>query len=91
MKSMPAMAGLFALDYLEMCGVQLNQLPQDFAQQAPHLTVLCLCHNHLECIKPLRKLYRLRKLVLLNNRLENVNDLVKNLHRLGALRYLDLR
>ncbi|KAI8339166.1 hypothetical protein BC941DRAFT_512389 [Chlamydoabsidia padenii] len=89
-KSMPTMSDFLALDYLEMCGVELEDLPHDFAQQVPNLTVLCLCHNYLVSIKPLRKLHHLQKLVLVNNRLENVNDLVKNL-RLTELRYLDLR
>ncbi|CAO3594149.1 unnamed protein product [Absidia cylindrospora] len=80
-----------ALEYLELCSTQLESLPCDFSQQAPNITVLCLGHNHLYSIKPLRKLHKLEKLVMVNNRLKRVNDLVKNLRSMKALRYLDFR
>ncbi|ORZ24142.1 hypothetical protein BCR42DRAFT_432041 [Absidia repens] len=80
-----------ALEYLELCSTQLENLPCDFSQQAPNITVLCVGHNHLYSIKPLRKLRKLKKLVMVNNRLKRVNDLVKNLRSMKALRYLDFR
>ncbi|KAI8089419.1 uncharacterized protein BX664DRAFT_314627 [Halteromyces radiatus] len=85
------MVDFFGLEYLELCDAHMKKLPRDFAQQLPNLSVLNLSYNHLESIKPLRKLGYLQRLILVGNQMENVNDLVKHLQSLEKLQFLDLR
>ncbi|KAG2178166.1 hypothetical protein INT43_003419, partial [Umbelopsis isabellina] len=79
------------LEYLELCSVQLQTLPTDFSFQFPHLIVLYLGGNYLTDITPLSGCSSLQKLVLIDNRLDDVHSLTKTLKQLPSLYFLDLR
>lgn len=79
------------LEYLELCSVQLQTLPTDFSFQFPHLIVLYLGGNYLTDITPLSGCSSLQKLVLIDNRLDDIHSLTKTLKQLPSLYFLDLR
>jgi Leucine-rich repeat (LRR) protein len=79
------------LEYLELCSVQLQALPTDFSFQFPNLIVLYLGGNYLTDITALSGCSSLQKLVLLDNRLDEVCSLIKTLKQLPSLYFLDLR
>ncbi|CAO3631762.1 unnamed protein product [Cunninghamella blakesleeana] len=85
------MLDFYSLEYLELCSLQLATLPVDFAQNLPYLTVLYLNDNYLKSIEPLKNLDHLKKLVLINNDLENIVNITNTLHFMVKLEYLDLR
>ncbi|KAI9247474.1 hypothetical protein BDA99DRAFT_255506 [Phascolomyces articulosus] len=90
-KELHRMEDFFTLEYLELCSIQLDQLPKDFARHVPNLGVLYLSHNYLQDVRPLRKLRHLQKLVLMDNKLDSEGDVIDAVRPLKRLRYLDLR
>lgn len=79
------------LEYLELCSTQLEELPKNFASQVPNLGVLYLSYNYIKNISPLKDLKLLQKLVLIDNRINRLNELVSTVRTLPSLAYLDLR
>ncbi|KAG2187133.1 hypothetical protein INT44_004803 [Umbelopsis vinacea] len=79
------------LEYLELCSTQLENLPNDFSLHFPNLVVLYLAGNYLGDIAPLAGCSQLQKLVLVDNRLDNLKTTTQILKQLHSLSYLDLR
>lgn len=80
-----------SLKYLELAGLQLRSLPEDFAQKVPNLRVLNLSNNDISSLTPLRDLERLERLMLPNNKVTMVKDLAETLATLPRLKALDVR
>jgi Leucine-rich repeat (LRR) protein len=76
---------------LELCSTQLENLPTDFSLHFPNLVILYLGGNYLGDITPLAGCSQLQKLVLVDNRLDNLKTLNLTLKQLHSLSYLDLR
>lgn len=91
LKQLDTVVDFFALEYLELCAVQIEELPSDFSRQVPNLGALYLSHNYLRDIHPLRKLRHLQKLVLIDNRLQRLSETVETIRTLEKLHHLDLR
>lgn len=91
LKRIDAIQDFFSLEYLELCSIQLESLPCDFSRQVPNLAVLYLSSNYLKDIRPLRKLRHLQKLVLLDNRIDSMDNIIEAVKPLTRLHYLDLR
>ncbi|KAG0166282.1 hypothetical protein DFQ30_007361 [Apophysomyces sp. BC1015] len=91
LKHLNGMLDYFTLEYLELCSIQLEELPQGFARQVPNLGVLYLSHNYLKSIRPIRKLRQLQKLVLIDNRIGSLSHTLETVRSMTRLRYLDLR
>ncbi|KAI8577182.1 hypothetical protein K450DRAFT_253253 [Umbelopsis ramanniana AG] len=79
------------LEYLELCSTQLENLPNDFSLHFPNLVILYLSGNYLGDIAPLAGCSQLQKLVLVDNRLDNLKTMNQTLKQLHSLSYLDLR
>ncbi|KAI8341903.1 hypothetical protein BC941DRAFT_466802 [Chlamydoabsidia padenii] len=79
------------LEYLELCGGQVEEISSDFASQVPQLRILYLSHNYLKHIGPLKHHQRLQKLVLIDNRFRKLGHLLEIARSLPRLQYLDTR
>ncbi|KAG2218762.1 hypothetical protein INT45_012982 [Circinella minor] len=90
-KELPRIIDFFTLEYLELCSIQLERLPKDFARHVPNLGGLYLSHNYIQDVRPLRKLRHLRKLVLVDNKLDSEANVIDTVRTLGRLHSLDLR
>ncbi|KAI8148537.1 hypothetical protein BJV82DRAFT_592452 [Fennellomyces sp. T-0311] len=91
MKQLNRMEDFFTLEYLELCSIQLEELPKDFSKHVPNLGALYLGHNYLKDITPLRKLRHLQKLVLIDNQLVSLEKTIDTIKTMNRLHYLDLR
>lgn len=91
LKHISDIVDFFTLEYLELCAVQLEELPEDFSRRVPNLGALYLSHNYLKEIHALRKLRHLRKLVLIDNRINSLSSTLETIKSLGRLQHLDLR
>ncbi|KAF7728930.1 hypothetical protein EC973_005325 [Apophysomyces ossiformis] len=91
LKHLSNVLDFFTLQYLEICSLQLEELPHGFARQVPNLAVLYLSHNFLKNIRPLRKLRQLQKLVVIDNRIGSLGHVAETIRPMTKLRYLDLR
>lgn len=91
LKHISDIVDFFTLEYLELCSVQLEELPEDFSRRVPNLGALYLSHNYLQDIHALRKLRHLRKLVLIDNRISSLSSTLATIKSLGRLQHLDLR
>ncbi|KAI9490292.1 hypothetical protein BDB00DRAFT_561101 [Zychaea mexicana] len=91
LKELVRMEDFYTLEYLELCSIQLEKLPKEFARDVPNLGVLYLSHNYLQDIRPLRKLRHLQKLVLVDNKLDSESNVIDTVRTLDRLHYLDLR
>ncbi|CAO3630451.1 unnamed protein product [Cunninghamella echinulata] len=85
------MIDFFSLEYLELCSIQLQSLPFNFAQNVPNLRVLYLNDNYLKSLEPLKNLQYLKKLILINNDLDNIIDITSTIHFMKKLHHLDFR
>lgn len=81
----------FSLEYLELCAASIENLPVDFGLQVPNLSTLYLSFNRITNLEPLITLKYLKRLVLIENRLIQVQQVLNILPFLKRLRYLDLR
>ncbi|KAI8976034.1 hypothetical protein BDB01DRAFT_805100 [Pilobolus umbonatus] len=85
------MMDFYSLEYLELCSANIEVLPVHFSKQVPNLGTLYLSMNRIHDIRPLRKLKYLRKLILFDNRITNLNEVISVMKNLKRLNYLDLR
>ncbi|KAI7847173.1 hypothetical protein BDC45DRAFT_25969 [Circinella umbellata] len=90
-KELHRIIDFFTLEYLELCSIQLERLPKDFARHVPNLGGLYLSHNYIQDVRPLRKLRHLRKLVLVDNKLDSEANVIDTVRTLDRLHCLDLR
>lgn len=80
-----------SLKYLELAGMQLADLPADFAAMTPNVRVLNLSNNGLLNLESLQGLNRLERLMVPNNKLSSVEQVAEIVMNLPRLKGLDLR
>ncbi|KAH0605411.1 uncharacterized protein H6S33_004633 [Morchella sextelata] len=79
------------LQYLELASAQLTVLPKDFGELLCNTRVLNLNNNAISDLKPLLGIIRLKKLLLVGNRVRSVKKIASVLSGFPSLSYLDLR
>ncbi|KAL7267261.1 Protein nud1 [Rhizina undulata] len=79
------------LQYLELASAQLTELPKDFGQMFCNARVLNLNYNAITDLKPLYGMLRLKKLLLVGNRVKSLRKVAGMLGYWPSLGFLDLR
>jgi hypothetical protein len=79
------------LQFLELAGAHLRELPHDIAKHIPNVRVLNLNSNALSDLRPLQGLPRLVKLSAAGNKISKMCNLQRTLLKLRAVKYLDFR
>jgi len=79
------------LQYLELASAQLTSLPEDFGYLVCNTRVLNLNNNAISDLRPLLGIVRLKKLLLVGNRIKSVKKTGAVLGHFQSLSYLDLR
>lgn len=80
-----------SLKNLELAGVGLQELPDDFGLRMPNLRALNLNSNSLRDIRPLLNIHGLRELQVCGNRLHRLRKSAATLAKMPALIGVDLR
>ena len=79
------------LQYLELAGVQLTTLQANFGHLVSNVRVLNLNYNAISDLRPLFGIIRLKKLLLVGNRIRSMRKLAAILECFPSLSFLDLR
>ena len=79
------------LQYLELAGVQLTGLQANFGHLVSNVRVLNLNYNAISDLRPLFGIVRLKKLLLVGNRLRSMRKVAAVLECFPSLSFLDLR
>lgn len=79
------------LQYLELASGQLTTLPKDFGYLVSNTRVLNLNNNAISDLRPLMGIVRLKKLLLVGNRVKSVKKIAAVLGYFPSLSFLDLR
>lgn len=79
------------LQYLELASAQLTTLPKDFGYLVSNTRVLNLNNNAISDLRPLMGIVRLKKLLLVGNRVKSVKKIAAVLGYFPSLSFLDLR
>lgn len=79
------------LQYLELASARLTSLPADFGYLVSNTRVLNLNNNAISDLRPLLGIVRLKKLLLVGNRVKSVKKIGSVLGHFPSLSYLDLR
>ena len=79
------------LQYLELAGVQLTTLQANFGHLVSNVRVLNLNYNAISDLKPLFGIVRLKKLLLVGNRIRSMRKIAGVLECFPSLSFLDLR
>lgn len=79
------------LQYLELAGVQLTSLQANFGHLVSNVRVLNLNYNAISDLRPLFGIVRLKKLLLVGNRIRSMRKIAAVLECFPALSFLDLR
>ncbi|CUS14376.1 unnamed protein product [Tuber aestivum] len=79
------------LQYLELASAQLTSLPEDFGYLVCNTRVLNLNNNAISDLRPLLGIVRLKKLLLVGNRIKSMRKTGAVLGHFQSLSYLDLR
>ncbi|CAZ85828.1 unnamed protein product [Tuber melanosporum] len=79
------------LQYLELASAQLTSLPENFGYLVCNTRVLNLNNNAISDLRPLLGVVRLKKLLLVGNRVKSVKKAGAVLAHFQSLSYLDLR
>lgn len=79
------------LQFLELASAQLTTLPEDFGYLVSNTRVLNLNNNAISDLRPLVGIVRLKKLLLVGNRIKGAKRIGSILGHLPSLSYLDLR
>ncbi|KAF8421573.1 hypothetical protein EV426DRAFT_704755 [Tirmania nivea] len=79
------------LQYLELAGVQLTSLQANFGHLVSNVRVLNLNYNAISDLRPLFGIIRLKKLLLVGNRIRSMRKIAAVLECFPSLSFLDLR
>lgn len=79
------------LQYLELAGVQLTSLQANFGHLVSNVRVLNLNFNAITDLRPLFGIVRLKKLLLVGNRIRSMKKIAAVLQCFPSLSFLDLR
>ncbi|KAK0201606.1 hypothetical protein DFS33DRAFT_1440853, partial [Desarmillaria ectypa] len=90
-KSLFADEACYNLNYLEIAGCAIRELPTTFAQMVPNVRIINLNYNQLKSIEPLRGLRRVKRLSVVGCRLETTRGIVRTLRGMEELEVVDCR
>ncbi|KAK0464720.1 uncharacterized protein EV420DRAFT_1760699 [Desarmillaria tabescens] len=90
-KSLFADEACYNLNYLEIAGCAIRELPTMFAQMVPNVRIINLNYNQLKSIEPLRGLRRVKRLSVVGCRLETTRGIVRTLRGMEELEVVDCR